>query len=140
MLEMINKNLHDAWEDFCAHLQDYPTAPSELRQLWGKFVRVMGYLSEERSRILRDLSRIKLGKEAGSFLSEARALSLKGLSYDERKAYLMLSAPQEEREFTVALEEVESMIDSLFRIERILKGYFQVMSLDMKLSFEGHES
>ena len=138
-MEIVSKDLQLVWDEFHTHLRDYPTEPGELRTLWGKFVRLLGYLSEERARLKGIISKHSLQKKPEEFLAQVRTLSLKGTSHDERRLYMSFSSPSEERVAQTALEEIESMIDSLYRIERVLKGYYRVMALDMKLSFEGHE-
>lgn len=131
--------LDTVWDEFCGNLQDYPTEPGDLRKLWGKFVRVMGCLGDERSRLKKTLSTHILKENPNKYLEKVRGLIARSTAYDERKLYLLLAAPEEQRKAMVRLEEVEAMLEMAYRIERVLKGYYRVMALDMKLSFEGHE-
>jgi len=137
--EILTSNLDTVWDEFCGSLQDYPTDPNELRKLWGKFVRVLGFLGEERARQKRIISKHTLQEEPKVYLEKVRGLVSRSTAFDERKLYMILSAPEEQKKAIVRLEEVEAMIELTYRMERVLKGYYQVMALDMKLSFEGHE-
>lgn len=112
-------------------------APGDLKKRYQLLLKVVSLAIWKKCALTDTINQYETS--ADSFIQKARDGVNRGLHYEERRLYALLAEPEGLQGARRSLDKVEIILEGTRRFENILKAYYEVMRLDLKLSFEGHE-
>lgn len=137
MSEISLEHLEELMEKLCSLISVSCDTPTGLKERYQLLLRTVSVAIWKKFKLTEILGEDE--ESAEEFTRKAREGVNRGLHYEERRLYRLLAEPELVQVTRKALEKVEIILEETKRFEYILKSYFEVMKIDLKLSFEGHE-
>lgn len=137
MIDPESFELKKLWKNLCATMCEHDESPQALKEKYQFLLRFLGVAVWKKYQYYAIIEETE--KDDKNFLKRAREGSLKGLHYEERRLLERLREPQAVKDARQRLDMIDLMLEGTRAFERTLSAYFEVMKLDLKLSFEGHE-
>jgi len=137
MSDLDGIDLSGLWKDLCTTMAEQNEDTQSLKKKYQLLLRVVSVAAWKKFELTNIIKGYRVS--ASDFASRARDGVSRGLHYEERRLYELLRAPDTVQTAKRNMERVEIILEGTRRFEYILKSYFEVMKIDLKLSFEGHE-
>jgi len=131
------ENLEELMKKLCTLMLASCEAPAELKERYQLLLKVLSVATWNKHVLTGVIKGYRVS--ADDFARRARDGANRGLHYEERRLYELLREPDTVQTAKRDMEKVEIILEGTRRFEYILKSYYEVMKLDLKLSFEGHE-
>jgi len=136
-MEILEIKLDELWRGVLDSVMSPPASIKDLQKQYGLIMRFLSLAVREK---LRLISVIKEEEKVSveEYMKGAQEGILKNLHYEERRKYQELREPESIRNHRLCLKRVDTQLDFVYSLERLLQTYFKIMQTDLHISYGGH--
>lgn len=139
MSDLDGIDLSGLWKDLCTTMTEQSEDTQSLKKKYQLLLRVVSVAIWKKFKLNDIINQLHYEMPADWFIRRVKDGVSRGLHYEERRLYALLAETEDLQKARRSLDKVEIILEGTRRFEYILKSYFEVMKIDLKLSFEGHE-